>query len=89
MQQPQPVVLQLHQALFPSAYIGEADFVRALDAAGDRVLFVARADDAAVGYLYVQDDPTEQEAYVDTDPDDLIQNLSLLCSGYLADPGEA
>ena len=27
----------------------------------------------------------EQEAYVDTGPDDLIQHLSLLCSGYLAD----
>ena len=31
----------------------------------------------------------ELRIFVVTDPDDLIQNLSLLCSGYLADPGEA
>ena len=31
----------------------------------------------------------EQEAYIDTDADDRICHLSLLCSGYLADRGEA
>lgn len=31
----------------------------------------------------------EQEAYVDTDADDRIRQLSLLCSGYLADLGDA
>jgi hypothetical protein len=43
-----------------------------------------RAERLGEGWFVV-----EQEAYVDTDPDDLIQNLSLLCSGYLADRGEA
>jgi hypothetical protein len=31
----------------------------------------------------------EQEAYIDTDADDRIRHLSLLCSGYLPDRGEA
>jgi ribosomal protein S18 acetylase RimI-like enzyme len=61
-----PAALQLHQELFPSAYIGEADFRRAVDAL-DCALFVVRARDDATcaGYLYVQDDKVEQEAYID------------------------
>ena len=31
----------------------------------------------------------EQEAYIDTDADDRIRSLSLLCSGYVPDRGEA
>ena len=31
----------------------------------------------------------DQEAYIDTDADDRICELSLLCSGYVADPDEA
>ena len=61
-----PALLGLHQQLFPSAYIGEADFHRALAPDGDCVLFVASGDAAApIGYLYVKDDPVEQEAYID------------------------
>lgn len=58
-------VLHLHRALFPLAYIGEAQLLRAVDDA-DHALFVATDEhDAPVGYLYVQDDAPEQEAYVD------------------------
>ena len=60
-----PAVLDLHQELFPSAYIGAADFQRATED-GDCVLFVAGGDDGApIGYLYAQDSASEQEAYVD------------------------
>jgi ribosomal protein S18 acetylase RimI-like enzyme len=55
----------LHLALFPSPYLGEAEFVHALDAS-DRVLFVARGGDGApLGYLHAEDRPLQQEAYVD------------------------
>ncbi len=61
-----PALLGLHQELFPGAYVGEADFHRALAPDRDCVLFVASGDDAAaIGYLYVKDDPVEQEAYID------------------------
>lgn len=58
-------VTALHEQLFAPAYLGEADFVRAL-AAGDRVLFVVRgADGAACGYLHAEDRPLQHEVYVD------------------------
>ena len=48
-----------------STYIGEADLARAIDAA-DCALFVATgADGSPAGYLYLQDAPIEQEAYID------------------------
>lgn len=56
--------LALHGSLFPTPYVGEADFRRALEA-GDRALFVASIDGAVAAYLYVQDHPHEDEAYVD------------------------
>jgi len=60
-----PAVSSLHQHLFPSAYIGDADLDRAI-ARADCALLVASGNDAEpVGYLYVHDDPSEQEAYVD------------------------
>jgi ribosomal protein S18 acetylase RimI-like enzyme len=59
------VVSRLHRTLFESTYIGEADLVRAIDAA-DCALFVATgADGSPAGYLYLQDAPIEQEAYID------------------------
>lgn len=61
-----PAVSRLHRQLFPSAYIGDADFDRAMGGAADCALLVAGGSDAEpVGYLYVQDDPSGQEAYVD------------------------
>src|SRR5699024_8274788 len=62
-----PAVSTLHQALFPSAYIGEADFQRAMDPASGCVLFVAGGDDDGLpaGYLFAQDHPHDEEAYVD------------------------
>ncbi len=61
-----PALLGLHEALFPGAYIGAADFQRAVAPEGDCVLFVASdAAAAPIGYLYVKDDPVEQEAYID------------------------
>lgn len=58
-------VTTLHEQLFAPAYLGEADFVRAL-AAGDRVLFVVRsADGTACGYLHAEDRPPQHEVYVD------------------------
>jgi ribosomal protein S18 acetylase RimI-like enzyme len=60
-----PAVSALHDALFPGAYLGAADFARAIDGGGS-ALFVASGDGAAaVGYLHVQDDAAEREAYVD------------------------
>jgi len=60
-----PAVSNLHQHLFPSAYIGDADFERATGDV-DCALLVASGNDAGpVGYLYVQDAPSEEEAYVD------------------------
>lgn len=60
-----PAVSKLHQRLFHSAYIGNADFDRAIGG-GDCALFVASGDEAEpVGYLYVHNDPAGQEAYVD------------------------
>jgi ribosomal protein S18 acetylase RimI-like enzyme len=59
-----PAVIRLHDELFPSTYLGEPAFRRALDAS-DCALFVARdADGPAVGYLYVEAHPADQEAYV-------------------------
>lgn len=61
-----PAMLSLHLELFPSPYIGEADFGRALEPAAECALFVAAGNDGLpVGYLYVQDNASEQEAYVD------------------------
>ena len=60
-----PAASALHQALFPSAYITEADLVRGLQAT-DCALFVATDDDGKPsGYLFVQDAPAEHEAYID------------------------
>lgn len=61
-----PALSALHASLFPAAYIGEADFLRALDPQADCALFAA-ADDSGgpAGYLFVQDNDAEQEAYVD------------------------
>ena len=60
-----PAASALHQALFPSAYIAEADLVRGLQAT-DCALFVSTDDDGKLsGYLFVQDAPAEQEAYID------------------------
>ena len=59
-----PTVLGLHAELFPSPYLGDEAFRRALHAA-DCALFVARSDEAEpLGYLYVEDRPAEQEVYV-------------------------
>ena len=59
-----PKVLGLHDALFPSTYLGEPAFRRALDAP-DCALFVARGGDSVpLGYLYVEEHPADQEAYV-------------------------
>jgi ribosomal-protein-alanine N-acetyltransferase len=62
-----PALSALHQSLFPSAYIGEADFHRAMDTAADCVLFVADGgdDQPPAGYLFAQDHPHDEEAYVD------------------------
>ena len=43
-----------------------------------------RAERLGEGWFVV-----DQEAYIDTDADDRICQLSLLCSGYVADRGEA
>ena len=60
-----PSVLGLHQELFPSAYLGAADFQRATED-GDCVLFVASGDGGVpMGYLYAQDSAADQETYVD------------------------
>jgi ribosomal protein S18 acetylase RimI-like enzyme len=60
-----PAMLRLHEALFPAAYLVEADFRKALDAE-DRTLLVACGDGGApVGYLHVQENAADQEAYVD------------------------
>ena len=59
-----PAILRLHDELFPATYLGEPAFRRALDAA-DCAVFVARdADGVPVGYLYVEQHPADQEAYV-------------------------
>ena len=59
-----PTVLALHTELFETPYLGEEAFRRALDAI-DCALFVARGAEAEpLGYLYVEDHPSEQEAYV-------------------------
>jgi ribosomal protein S18 acetylase RimI-like enzyme len=61
-----PAVWALHEALFPEGYLAEADFRRALDPDADRALFVAADEhDAPVGYLHVQDNDADHEAYVD------------------------
>ena len=61
-----PAMLSLHLALFPSPYIGEAEFHRALAPSADCALFVTVGNDGLpVGYLYVQDNASEHEAYVD------------------------
>ena len=60
-----PAASALHQALFPSAYVSEADLVRGLQAT-DCTLLVATDDDGRLtGYLFVQDAPAEHEAYID------------------------
>lgn len=57
-------VLGLHAELFPSAYLGDEAFRRALGAT-DCALFVARSvEGEPLGYLYVEDRPAEQEVYV-------------------------
>ncbi len=57
--------LALHQTLFPSAYITEAEFVRGLGEA-DCALFVASLhDDTPSAYLFVQDAPIDHEVYID------------------------
>lgn len=59
-----PTVLGLHAELFPSPYLGDDAFRRALHAT-DCALFVARSVEAEpLGYLYVEDRPAEQEVYV-------------------------
>ena len=61
-----PIVSRLHHRLFPSPYIGDADLDRAVEGDGACALFVVCGDEGKVeGYLYVQDNPSEQEAYVD------------------------
>jgi hypothetical protein len=67
----------------------EFEFVDAtVDAVGSRLHLRwrahLRAERLGEGWFVV-----DQEAYIDTDVDDRIRHLSLLCSGYLADPGEA
>ena len=67
----------------------EYEFVDAtVDAASSRLHLRwrahLRAERLGEGWFLV-----EQEAYIDTDTDDRIRHLSLLCSGYLADPDEA
>ncbi|HEY0859123.1 MAG TPA: GNAT family N-acetyltransferase [Albitalea sp.] len=60
-----PAALLLHESLFPIAYLGDADFRRAIEA-DDRALLVACGDDGTpVGYLHVQDNAAEREAYID------------------------
>lgn len=60
-----PAALALHEALFPSPYLGAADFHRAVDGS-DCALWVAGNDGASpAGYLYVQDDAAQQRTYVD------------------------
>ena len=59
-----PAVLGLHDELFPATYLGGSAFRRALEAA-DCAVFVARnVDSLPVGYLYVEQHPADQEAYV-------------------------
>jgi ribosomal-protein-alanine N-acetyltransferase len=61
-----PAISDLHRTLFPTAYIRDADLERAAEGKADCALLVACGQDAEpVGYLYVQDNPSEQEAYVD------------------------
>ena len=56
----------LLRRLVSSPYVGEADFRRAVEPAAECGLFVAVGDDGGpVGYVYVQDNASEQEAYVD------------------------
>jgi len=56
----------LHQSLFPVGYLRESDFRDAVEPDADRALFVAvDENDVPVGYLYVNDNDAEQEAYVD------------------------
>jgi len=59
-----PAASALHQALFPAAYVTEADLVRGLQAA-DCTLLVTADDAGLSGYLFMQDAPADQEAYVD------------------------
>ena len=65
-------VSTLHRTLFEATYITDADLIRAVDAV-DRALFVAAgANGRIAGYLYVQDAPLDEEAYIDylgVDPD--------------------
>lgn len=57
--------LALHQTLFPSAYITETDFARALGES-DCALFVASVNnEEPSGYLFVQDAPIDYEVYID------------------------
>jgi ribosomal protein S18 acetylase RimI-like enzyme len=59
-----PAMLGLHAELFESPHLGEEAFRRALHAT-DCALLVARGVDAQpLGYLYVEDRPSEQEVYV-------------------------
>lgn len=58
-------VATLHEVLFAPAYLGEADFVRALTAP-DRALFVVRDETGVpLGYLHAEDRPAQHEVYVD------------------------
>ncbi len=61
-----PALLGLHQELFPSAYIGEADFRgRRRQTRTACCSWPASAGAAPIGYLYAKDDPVEREAYID------------------------
>nr|WP_246312163.1 GNAT family N-acetyltransferase [Aquabacterium terrae] len=54
-------LLAVHQALFPSSYLKDSDFERALSAE-DRCVLVT--NDLA-GYLHAKDDPEQDEVYID------------------------
>lgn len=60
-----PAAAALHAELFPSPYLGEEAFRRALEAA-DCALFIARSGEETepLGYLYVEDRPADHEVYV-------------------------
>jgi [ribosomal protein S18]-alanine N-acetyltransferase len=60
-----PAASALHQALFPSAYIGDADLQCAVDSAERALLVADRADATVAGYLYVQHNAATREAYID------------------------
>ena len=59
-----PEMLRVHAELFPSPYLGEEAFRRALDASDCALFVVSDAEAKPLGYVYVEDRPAEDEAYL-------------------------